>query len=327
MSSAQAPAFWHAPFPPVYILGGGAVGMALAVCLADAGREVTLIRTQNAGPDWRGLSQEAAMVMTDGEKTVLGAAVSQVPLEAVEELGGILVIAVKSHANAALAAALAEKRILSNATLVVMQNGLGVEDVFRSLPCRLMRCVLYMTGERLSDSEVLFRAIASSPVGLAGGGDDDDRIAARCVAALSTPVFPFHEESAAGIARHAWGKTVINAVFNSVCPLLETDNGLFARDVAAETLAAEIVREGIALAASEGVALDETELRQRILSISRGSDGVLISTLQDLRKGRPTEMEALNLELARRAESQVPPVPVPNIALLGRLVEMKGRRP
>lgn len=315
-----------AAFPPVHILGGGAVGMALAVCLAAVGRDVTLIRTQRTGEATPGVPQEIPITMTDGEKAVLGVTVRQIPLEAVEELGGILVIAVKSHANAALAEVLSKRRILPDSTLVVMQNGLGVEDAFRCLPCQVMRAVLYMTGERCSETEVLFRAITSSPVGPVAEGMAEETVA-RCVAALSTPVFPFHVESAVGMARHAWGKTVINAVFNSVCPLLEADNGLFARDAAAEALAAEIVREGIALAAREGVVLEETALRERILAISRGSDGVLISTLQDLRKGRPTEMSALNLELARRAAAQVPPVPLPNIALLGRLVEMKGRRP
>lgn len=299
----------------IYILGGGAVGLALAACLADAGRNVLLVRTSTAEVEEEWL----AVAVTNGTDVVLKASVPVVPLTQLHELNGLVVVTAKSYANPAIAAALAARTI--NAHLVVMQNGLGVEESFLTLPfTSICRCVLYMTGEKLSENKVLFRPIASSPIGIVQG--TAQRLE-ETVATLTTSAFPFHVEN--DIARQVWGKTIINAVFNSLCPLLEADNGIFIRDATAAALAHEIVRECIALAAAQGIHLTETELMDRIMAISRGSDGVLISTLQDIRQGRETEMEALNLALARIASGMNPQMDLCRTEMLGRMVLAKGK--
>lgn len=291
------------------------MGLALAACLANAGRDVLLVRTsaEKVEEEW------SALTVTNGTEVVLKAAVPVVSLTKLHELNGLVVVTAKSYANPAIAAALAARTI--NGHLVVMQNGLGVEEPFLTLPfTSICRCVLYMTGKKLSENEVLFRPIASSPTGIVQG--TAERLE-QTVAILATPAFPFHVEN--DIARQAWGKTIINAVFNSLCPLLEADNGIFIRDSAAADLAREIVRECIALASAQGIQFTEIELMDRIAAISRGSDGVLISTLQDIRQGRETEMEALNLALARIASGMSPPMDLSRTAMLGRMVLAKGR--
>ena len=62
------------------------------------------------------------------------------------------------------------------------------------------------------------------------------------------------------------------------------------------------------------VGLSETEVMQQIMLISKGSQQ-LISTLQDIRNGRQTEIESLNLEIARVATSLQPALHLPRIEL------------
>jgi len=114
-------------------------------------------------------------------------------------------------------------------------------------------------------------------------------------------------------------------VFNSICALLDVDNGIFARDESVAAMALVVVRECLALARARGISLTEAELVEQIQRISRGGNGVLISTLQDLRKGRPTEIEFLNLALARLAAAHSPPIDLRSTELLGRLVLEKSR--
>jgi hypothetical protein len=73
-----------------------------------------------------------------------------------------------------------------------------------------------------------------------------------------------------------------------------------------------------------------TRFRSDRLPVSRvsnkcrkGSDQ-LISTLQDIRSGRQTEIEFLNLEIARVAASMQPRLDLPRIELLGKMILVKS---
>jgi 2-dehydropantoate 2-reductase len=255
----------------------------------------------------------------DGRDGALSVPVATVSLSKLKHLEGLIVVAVKSYANQAVAVALAGKPV--SGPLVIMQNGLSVENPFAQLRFnRILRCVLYTTAQTVSENEVVFRPIASSPIGVVRGMVPD---LGECVAALTTSGFPFHPEL--DIQRDVWRKAIANAVFNSICPLLDIDNGVFFRDAQAALLAREVVRECIGVAESQGVSLTEAELLERIMQISRGSEGQLISTLQDIRSGRETEMEHLNLEMARMAAVRQAGVSLSSTTLLGRLILAKSR--
>ena len=71
------------------------------------------------------------------------------------------------------------------------------------------------------------------------------------------------------------------------------------------------------------VGLSEAEVMKQIMVISTGSKQ-LISTLQDIRNGRQTEIESLNLEIARLAASLQPPLYLPQTELLGKMILAKS---
>jgi len=95
----------------------------------------------------------------------------------------------------------------------------------------------------------------------------------------------------------------VNCVYNSVCLLLEVDNGVFYREPATMRIADRIVEECILIAHHSGISLYPEGIRNTLLSISRASDGQFISTLQDIRNRRPTEIDTLNLEVTEIARS------------------------
>jgi 2-dehydropantoate 2-reductase len=233
-------------------------------------------------------------------------------------LKGIVVLTNKSFGNPELASRLKGK--ISNSPVVILQNGLGVEKPFLSahFPA-VYRCVLYITSQPISEYEFAFRPVTASPIGVVSGAEAGLQ---QCVEALSTGGFPFRAE--ANILRETWKKAIINAVFNSICPLLEIDNGVFVRDEHAAHLAREVVRECVTLTDRLDLGLSEAELMEQLLLISKRSDGQLISTLQDLRTGRPTEIEALNLEIARVAAALRPSVELPRVELLGKMIVAKS---
>jgi 2-dehydropantoate 2-reductase len=296
----------------IYILGSGAVGFPLAAYLTNAGRNVVAVRTsRNDVP-----KSTINVTVQDGTNRVT-APVETISLSNLNNLDGTLVITTKSYTNPAIALLLKERK--ATGPLVIMQNGVGVERPFIDAGfAAVCRCVLYVTSQPTSEFQFSFHPITASPIGIIAGPEAE---LAKCVEQLNTDAFPFRAE--ANIQKEIWKKAIINSVFNSICPLLDVDNGIFVRDEPAANLAGRLVKECITLTDRLNIGLSESEVMQQIMRISTGSKQ-LISTLQDIRNGRQTEIESLNLEIARLAASQQPPLHLPQTELLGKIILAKS---
>lgn len=297
----------------VYILGSGAIGFPLAVFLTNAGKKVVAVRTGR-----NDIPKSTVTVTVGNGPDRESAAVETVSLSRLSRIRGTIVVCAKSYANSAIAHALQEKA--ATGSIVVMQNGVGVERPFLELQFPIiLRSVLYMTSQANSQFDFTFRPIRSSPTGIISGDESNLK---KCVTSLTTPGFPLHAET--NIQREVWKKAIINSVFNSICPLLDVDNGIFVRDEDAVDMAREVVNECVTLTDRLNLDLGEGELMEQIMAISQGSQGQLISTLQDIRRGRPTEIDSLNLEIARVAASVEPGLNLPRTELLGRMTLIKS---
>jgi 2-dehydropantoate 2-reductase len=299
----------------IYILGSGAIGFPLAAYLANAGRAVIAVRTSR-----KDVPKGAITITVRNGPSHMRACVETISLSKLDDLAGTVVIAAKSYANSAIALEMRGKG--ATGPVVIMQNGLGVERPFIEAHFTpIYRCVLYVTSEPVSEYDFTIRPVTASPIGIVNG---DGAGLQKCVEDLTTGGLPFRLE--ANIQKEIWRKVIVNSVFNSICPLLDVDNGVFARDEEVASLAGEVVRECVAVTDRLDMGLSESELMEQILLISKGSDGQLISTLQDMRSGRQTEMEFLNLAIARVAASMKPGLPLPRTELLGKMVLAKSAR-
>lgn len=298
--------------PDIYIIGTGAIGKALAVFLKSAGRKVTLIRG----------SFDDGSIKTERIRVENGAGyeadIEIATLSALETIGGIVVLANKSYGNDRLAAVLKDKT--GSSPVVLLQNGLGIEQPFliRGFP-EVYRCVLFVTSRSTSPAAVRFKPVSPCPIGIEKGGKETLN---TIVHYLNTPRFAFRGEEY--IQPVVWKKAIINSVFNSVCPLLETDNGVFHRNPQALEIARRIIRQCIRIAQGRGIMLRPEEVEESLLRISRSSDGQLISTLQDIRNHRQTEIGTLNLEIARIAGALGRGDLTRETRLLGELTRLKA---
>ena len=297
----------------IYILGSGAIGFPLAAYLTHSNRRVIAVRTSRSDVP----AGHVLITLHSGTET-LRCAVETISLDQLTQIHGIIVIASKAHANAVIAKHLVAKA--ATGPICILQNGLGVETPFLHAGFNaIYRCVLYFTSQARAEDTFTVRPVTASPLGVIRGSPSELE---RCVATLSSPEFPFRSEPQ--IEREVWKKAIANAVFNSICPLLEVDNGIFLRDPAIQALARELVGECVSLTERLDLGLTADELMAQILRISQASDGQLISTLQDLRSGRTTEIDVLNLEMARIAAALEPPLKLPQIELLGKLIALKS---
>jgi 2-dehydropantoate 2-reductase len=296
----------------IYILGSGAVGFPLAAYLTNAGRRVVAVRTSR-----NDVPKSMIDVTVQDAANRVTAPIETISLSNLTKLDGTVVITTKSYTNQAIADLLKERK--ATGPLVIMQNGVGVERPFLEAGFSVVyRCVLYVTSQPTSEFQFSFRPIAASPIGIIEGPQTE---LAKCVEHLNTDAFPFRAEG--NIQKEIWKKAIINSVFNSICPLLDVDNGVFVRDEETANLALRLVKECITLTDRLNIGLSESEVMQQIMRISAGSKQ-LISTLQDIRNGRQTEIESLNLEIARLAASQQPPLYLPQTDLLGKIILAKS---
>ena len=298
----------------IYIIGSGAIGKALAVFLRLSGRKVTLIR--GSVNDGSRKTEHIRVQMPDG--TLHEAEIEISTLNAFSTLNGIIVLANKSFGNEQLAVVLKDKT--GSSPLVLLQNGLGVERPFFAHGfSEIYRCVLFVTSQIIDETTVRFKPVAPCPIGVERGNNDNLE---HIVRQLTTPQLEFKNEM--HIQHTIWKKAIINCVFNSVCPLLETDNGIFYRSETAMQIARRVIAECIGIAHAKGIMLISNDLEESLLQISRASDGQLISTLQDIRAGRRTEIDTLNFEIASMAGELGLIQSVQETKLLGELVRLKA---
>lgn len=298
----------------IYIIGSGAIGKALAVFLKLSGRDVTLIR--GSINDGSTKIERIYVEMADG--TIHQADVTVTTLDTFSTISGIIILANKSFGNDQLAVLLKHK--IGNSPIVLFQNGLGVEQSFVNHQYReIYRCVLFVTSQIIDHVTVRFKPVAICPIGIERGNKNrlDD-----VVSQLNTPNFRFKSEL--DIQHIIWKKTIVNCVFNSVCPLLEVDNGVFHRNAEARKIARRVISECTAIAIAEGIDLHPDEVETSLLQISRLSDGQDISTLQDIRNNRKTEIETLNPAIVKIAESHNKGKLVRETRLLGELINLKA---
>lgn len=125
------------------------------------------------------------------------------------------------------------------------------------------------------------------------------------------------------VERELWVKLILNSMANATSALTAATYGALAEYEPTWRLAVEVAREGVAAARSQGHDLEEDELVARGLAICRAVAAATSSTEQDVARGRPTEIDALNGFIARTGERAGVPTPV-NHALWA-LVKLRER--
>ena len=106
----------------VYIIGAGAIGKVLSVCLSNDGKKVVLLR----GSVDNGESHKENIRVMLPSQEIIEAGVTIDTLSNYRSLEGLIVLYNKSYGNAALADALKDK--IGCSPVVLLQNNEGIFD-------------------------------------------------------------------------------------------------------------------------------------------------------------------------------------------------------
>ncbi len=298
----------------VLILGTGAMAKLVGARLSRTGRAgVTLAGT------WAAAIEEIARegVTVDEDAGVWNAPVRAMPRDALgrDAAFDLVLVLVKSHQTAAVAP-IAARAVASEGIVLTLQNGIGNREVLAvaagalvgPLAERVVAGVTAMGATGLGSARVR----AGGPGLTVIGSMPATRPMVRQVAALWRAA-GMEVGISDDIDRLLWRKLAVNCAINPLAALLSVPNGRLLEAPEPRATLEAAAREVGAVAAARGIDLGE-DPAALALDVARRTAGNRASMLQDLQRGAPTEIEAINGAVVREARRLGVPVPV-NTAL------------
>lgn len=303
----------------VAVLGAGAIGAYVGAALCRAGVEVHLVAR---GPHLAALRAKGVRVLSPRGDFVAHPHATDDP----SEIGPVdhVVLGVKAHAYAALGPMVAPL-LHERTTLIAAQNGIpwwyfhrlagpyegtrleSVDPggaVTAALPLdRAVGCVVYAATEISAPGVVQHLEGTRFSIGEPGGG-----VSQRCTefadamvaGGLKCPV-----ES--DIRNDIWIKLMGNIAFNPLSALTRATMAGICRHPGTRALVATMMEETIEVATRVG-ARPEISVERRLAGAERAGEHKT-STLQDLERGRPMELDVLLtavVEIADLTGAEVP---------------------
>ncbi len=107
-----------------------------------------------------------------------------------------------------------------------------------------------------------------------------------------------------------WGKLVINSAINPLTALLDIPNGELLRRPAARVVMGQLATETAAVATAQGIPLPFDDPVQAAEQVALQTATNISSMLQDVRRGAPTEIDAICGAVVQRGEQYGVPTPV-----------------
>lgn len=311
----------------VLVAGAGALGSVFGGFLARAGCDVTLLgRHAHLDPiGTNGLFIEGIW----GDHCVRALHIATSPAELAGGYDAILV-SVKSYDTAAMGAAVAPL-VADDGIIISLQNGLGNVETLEHIA----------GSERVAGARVIFGAIIPRPGHVRVTVIADP----TAVGARTAGQFPARDQHARAWAERfdragvpaiytdqltamLWGKVLYSAALNPLGALLGVHYGALTEHADSRAIMDAAIEEAFAVAAAESVSLAwpsaaayRDEFYQRLVPVTYDHRS---SMLQDLERGRRTEIDAITGEVWRRGQRHGIVTPVNE--MLTRLIHLTENR-
>ncbi len=137
--------------------------------------------------------------------------------------------------------------------------------------------------------------------------------------------FSIHETK--NLSGLVWSKLIINAAINPLTALLGVTNGELLNSRAAKKIMSIAAEEAASVASAKGVELTFKDPALAVEEVASATSGNLSSMLQDIRRGAPTEIDAICGEIVREGKRLRVSTPVNNLLfqLVQSQVDLSGK--
>ncbi len=284
-------------WPHVAVLGAGAVGCYYGGMLALAGAPVTLI----------GRARHVEAMLRDGLVIERAERRDVVRVEAATgpaavAAANVVLLCVKSPDTRAAAASM-RPHLRPDAVVITLQNGVenaawAAQELAQLVLASVVWVGAYMEGPGVVRHTGRGDLDLGVPRACAGRLRARERVAAIAAmferAGVKCPVSDDIEAA-------LWTKLTVNCAFNAISALGRSRYGRMAATPPVRKLMEDVVRETVAVARADGIALDEAAMIAATWKVAGAMDTQYSSTAQDILRGKPTEIDMLNGHVAERA--------------------------
>lgn len=267
---------------PILIVGTGALATLFAARLSANGHPITMLGTWKDG--LRALNENGARLVDENS------AEHAYPVNATSDPTNYrgaryALVLVKSWQTERAAKQLA-KCLAENGLALTLQNGMGNRELLAE-SLSLSRVAL---GVTTTGATLLGPGLARA------GGEGVISLEAHLrlgplEAALTGAGFNVQVVNDADAL--VWGKLVINAAINPLTALLRVPNGELLQRPAAHKMMSVLAREAAAVAAAQGIHLPFKDAVRAAEDVARKTASNHSSMFQDIRRGAPTEIDAI----------------------------------
>ncbi len=304
----------ESPAMKIVVVGPGAIGCLFAALLKEAGNDVTLLdkeperarRISQTGIRIEGIGGARTVpIAAEADPSVIGAA-------------DFVCICVKSYDT--LSAVKHALPLIGPRTAVVsLQNGLGnAEQIAGVAGAEKVICATTSQGSTsLGAGHVRHAGLAPTFVAPFTGS----KRAAEFVKTLNKS--GIEAQLLDNAAAMLWSKAVVNAAINPVTAIWKVPNGQVIERADLRKIAFDAAEEAENVARAKGVSLLFDKAAAEVESVCRKTRDNISSMLQDVRRGRRTEIDAINGVIVKEGRNLGMKAPV-NEMLVERVMDIRG---
>ena len=280
----------------IAVLGDGAIGTLLAAYLARSGADTSLICKNKERSD-RIKRKGIKVIAPRGNWSVRLKAISS--SKKIDKID-LFILAVKAYDTVKVCKRI--KALVDKDTVILtLQNGLGnIESISSVFPCRkILAGTTTMGATLLSTGKVYLAGKGEIFIGVTDKRIDGDE--------MNRIIKSFNR---AGIKAKVtndlnsllWGKLVLNCAINPLAALTGKRNGEIIKDKGLVDIMRMIVEEVKAVAKKRKISLPYSRPFERVISACRATPRNMNSMLQDVMKGKKTEIDFLNGRVVREGK-------------------------
>ena len=268
--------------PEILILGTGAMASLFGARLAATGKEVALLGTWAEAIS---TMRKKGILLTSDQTGDYYQVQAEFSIDQIQQVEMALVL-VKSWQTRRAAQQLREL-LGPDGVALTLQNGLGNVDILRE----------FLSAERAAAGVTTTGATLLGPGRVRPGGEGVISVQEHLRLGPLVSILEeagFTVEVVKDLDRMIWEKLIINSAINPLTALLGVTNGRVLDSSSARAVMAAAAEETYQVADALGVAPDFGHPYQVVEQVAKRTAGNCSSMLQDVRRGAPTEIDAIN---------------------------------
>jgi 2-dehydropantoate 2-reductase len=192
--------------------------------------------------------------------------------------------------------------ILKNADFILLMNGMGNREIFNMFSNDVFEGITSIGVNFSKDGSIELKGIGKTVL--------EDRMNVNIKQFMKERFEEkgFEIEFAKDFKCHQWNKLFVNSVINPITALTRKQNDVVLSKHLADTVE-KIVEECVKVASKEGYDADRNDVLDFVYSVTTKTSMNTSSMLQDVLKGKMTEIDSINghvIRLAKKHKIQAP---------------------